>query len=223
MHLAAKVLASHAVPELVQSDNEAGNDPSQWEDPPLKEAGKILNDISPIGERYANRAQNSDRGQDEKLRREEKLDLVDQIIEEPVWIEESASQIEQAALDAPRARLDGTVLATVQEAGRSQSAEKCGQFFRRHRGMEFLLGPSSNDIKLGFAVELASDEVSLFRKTIEPIQARVFDDKYDTLGGDLLTDCQIPSEPGQWDAARLPLIPLLCLTARGNGSLRGSC
>jgi hypothetical protein len=197
MHLAAKVLASHAVAELMHGHDEAGNQQTQRYDPPLKEAGKLLNYISPIGERHANTAQNSNCGQNEKLQRKEKLDLIDQIIEEPVRIEESESQIEQAALDALCGRLDALVPATVQQAGCRQSAEESVQLFRRQRGLEFLLGTFSNDLELGFAIELAGDEVSLFGETIKPIQERIFDDKYDPLGGGLLTDCQIPAKPRQ--------------------------
>src|SRR4051812_31700673 len=118
MHLAAKALASQAVPEFMPGHDEQRHEQQHRKGPPLKKSGNVLNHISQISEGDANRAQNRDRGQDEKMRGKEKLDLADQIIEEPVGIEKSESQIEQAALEASCGRLEVFVLITIQQAGR---------------------------------------------------------------------------------------------------------
>jgi len=118
-----------------------------------------------------------------------KLDFADQKIEEPVGIESSESQVEQTALDAAGGvLLAGLSLSIFQEPGRSQSAEECGQFSSRQRGLEFVLSALANDIQFGFAVKLAGDEIGLFRQTIKPIEEGIFNDKYDFLTSDLLAD-----------------------------------
>src|SRR5215470_196340 len=98
MHLAAKVLASQPVPELMPGNDQQNKRQNHWIGPPLKEAGNVLNYIPPIVPGDAHSAQNSERGQDEKRGCKAKLNLADQIPEEPVWIEGSESQVEQAAL-----------------------------------------------------------------------------------------------------------------------------
>src|SRR5262249_55795172 len=131
MHLAAKMLASQAVPELMPGNDEQHNRQNHWISPPLKEARNVLNHISPISPGDTNSAQNSDCGQDKKCRCKAKLHLADQIIEEPVWIEGSESQIQQAALDTLCGRLYLFGLAAVQQARCGQGADECIQFFSR--------------------------------------------------------------------------------------------
>ena len=42
------MLASQAVPELMHGNDEQSNEQSHWKDPPLKEAGNVLNYVSQL-------------------------------------------------------------------------------------------------------------------------------------------------------------------------------
>src|SRR6185436_6028928 len=115
MHLAAKVFASQAVPEFMPDHDEDHNRQNYRKSPPLPEARQILQDVPPVSVGDPNGAENSQRGQDHKSRRKAELDLADQIIEQPVWIEGPESQIERVTLDK-RCGLFDLLLAAVQQA-----------------------------------------------------------------------------------------------------------
>src|SRR5438094_5863720 len=117
-----------------------------------------------------------------------------QIMEDPIRNEETDSQIQETALDAPRARLAVTVFARVQQPGRVQTAHKRVQFFWRQRGKELFLRAPSDNVERSFAVELLGNEVRLLREAVKSLPDRVLNDEDHALRRYLLAGSQITAK-----------------------------